>query len=103
SALAEAPFNLNQDFSGLLLTELMYNPMSTPDRDGDDFEFVELKNIGRTELDLSGIRFTNGISYVFPFGSRLAPSRFVVLVSNPEAFSARYPGVAPLGTYTGHF
>jgi len=101
SALSEADFTVIQTFKELAVSEIHYHPAGTADRDGDDFEFIELKNTGRVTLDLSGVRFTNGIQYAFPNGTRLAAGGFVVLVRNAEAFRSRYPGIAVAGTYTG--
>lgn len=101
SALTEATFTLIQTYDTLLVTELMYHPTGTPDVDGDHFEFIELKNVGATELDLSGVHFTNGVSFTFPVGRRLAPGKFAVLVSDRDAFTNRYPGVAVAGVYSG--
>jgi hypothetical protein len=101
SALNEAEFVIAQTFNELALSEIHYHPVSTPDRDGDEFEFLELKNVGRQTLDLSGVQFTNGIAFRFPNGSRLAPGNFAVLVRNAQAFASRYPGVPIAGVYTG--
>lgn len=101
SALNEAEFTVAQTFTELALTEIHYHPASTPDTDGDEFEFIELKNVGRQTLDLSGVQFTDGIGFRFPNGTRLASGQFAILVRNPIAFAARYPGVSIAGTYTG--
>ncbi len=101
SALNEADFILAQSWKTLAITELMYNPAGTADMDGDHYEFIELKNTGGTELDLSGVSFTNGLSFTFPRGARLAPGRFAVLVSDPTAFTNRYPNVPVAGAYSG--
>ena len=101
SALNEAEFTVIQTFSELALTEIHYHPAPSPDRAGDDFEFVELKNIGGQELDLGGVHFTDGIGFRFPNGARLRPGAFAVLVRNPEAFTNRYPTVPVTGVYTG--
>jgi hypothetical protein len=96
--------------TSLIVSELHYHPADPspaeqlPDNsltDGD-FEFIELRNISTTTLDLSGASFTDGISFTFPAGSILLPGNVVVLVSNPVAFSQRY-GPAPLitGQYSG--
>jgi hypothetical protein len=100
SALEEATFYVVQDFSGLAVTEIMYNPQpgAFP---GDDYEFLELKNTGSDLLDLSGLQFTRGISFQFTNGTRLAPGAFFVLARNPAAFAARYPGVPIKGLYAG--
>src|SRR5688572_7097298 len=54
----------------LRITEVMYQPAATSG--SSDYEFVELQNIGTTPLDLSGVRFTNGLEYEFPVGTTLA-------------------------------
>jgi hypothetical protein len=58
----------------------------------DDFEFVELLNIGTATVDLSGAGWTDGIDFQFNSGSilRLEPGERLLLVSNQEAFEARY-------------
>jgi hypothetical protein len=100
SALAEAVFYPPQDFSKLALTELMYNPPVLGAIDGDEFEFIELKNAGTNTLNLSGLTFS-GIGFTFTNGTTLEPGAFVVLVRNALTFSFKYPGVTIHGTYTG--
>lgn len=101
SAVNEAAFTVIQTFTDLFITELMYHPPATDDFTGTQLEFLELKNVGNGELDLSGVQFTAGIRFTFPLGTRLAPGEFVVLVSNPFGFASRYPGVPFDGVYTG--
>jgi hypothetical protein len=101
SALNAADFTLIQTFTELFITEIMYNPLSTESWTGDQLEFIELKNVGSIPLDLSGVAFTAGIGHTFPIGTQLDPGAFVVLVSDPVAFAARYPGVPVDGVYTG--
>src|SRR5207248_850633 len=93
SGLIEATFYVVQNFTDLLLTEVMYHPPAATNLTSEDFEFIELKSVASTNLELSGLRFTNGISYTFPVGTFLAPGHFIVLVSNPTAFTNRYPSV----------
>lgn len=102
SALTAAEFTMIQTYTNLLVTEIMYHPLAEGQTDGDMFEFVELKNANPFEIDLSGVRFTDGISYVFPRGKRLGPGQFALLVSNPTNFAQRYPGVTVGGVFTGH-
>ena len=101
SALNEADFIVIQTFTGLLFTEIMYNPPGDPGADADEFEFIELKNVAGSSLDLSGVHFTSGITYTFPNGTTVGPGQFVLLVSNPAQFQKRYPGVRVNGAYTG--
>jgi len=88
-----------QLFEGLRITELMFAPNTS-----GDFEFVELQNVGSVPLMLDGVRFTSGISYVFPAATPLAPGAYIVVCKNRTSFLSRYPGrssiLAP-GVFTG--
>lgn len=101
SALTEAAFTVIQTFDSLRVTEIHYHPAAEGEVDGDAFEFLELKNVGSATVDLSGVRCVDGLDYTFPVGTQLEAGRFVVLVSDAEAFARRYPGVAVSGVYQG--
>jgi len=101
SALVEARFVVPADWSKLQLSELFYNPPSVGGTDGDEFEFLELHNQGSEALDLSGLKFTNGITFTFAGGVSLGPGAYLVLVRNPAAFGSMFPGVTFQGVYTG--
>ncbi len=97
SALNEATFKVVEQKSKIAITEIMYNPLG-----GSDYEFIELMNVGESELSLAGLYFADGITYTFPPGAApLTPGERAVLVRNPEAFAKRYPGVAITGAYQG--
>ena len=101
SALSEATFFVPQDYSKLLVTEIMYNPPPWGGTNGDDLEFLELKNTGSTTLALEGLSFTAGITFRFPAGVLLGPGRLLVLARNAAEFEAKYPGVSGTSEYTG--
>jgi hypothetical protein len=101
SAIIEGNFYPLQDFSSLLITEIMYHPPMIGMIDSDEFEFIELKNAGDTALDLSGATFTDGITFTFTNGTTLAPGQFFVLVRNSLTFDFKYPGVPYHGLFTG--
>lgn len=101
SALVEAVFFPPQNLDRLALTELMYHPPDVGSTNGDEFEFLELKNCGTNTLNLSGLNFSAGITFTFTNGTLLGPGRFFVLARNPSAFAAKYPGVPVNGLYTG--
>lgn len=91
----------------LRITEIMYNPAPLPGNthDPQQFEYLELKNISpdRT-LDLTGVRFTNGISFTFTGSAvtSLGPGQTVLVVRNAAAFTARYgTGFSIAGEYAG--
>ena len=83
----------------LRITELNYKPVG-----GNNYEFIELQNTGTTTLDLSGVRFTNGISYTFPATTMLPAGQFIVVCRERTDFLSRYPSgastLAP-GQFTG--
>ena len=59
----------------LVISEIMYHPA-----DGAGEEFIELLNTSDSiTLDLGGVSFTDGIDYVFPDGSILAPGDYLTL------------------------
>jgi hypothetical protein len=101
SGLAETAFYTPQDFSALALTEIMYHPPAVGATNGEAFEFLELKNNGSNTLNLSGVRFTDGIAFTFTNGTLLAPGQFFVVAGNAAAFAAKYPGVAVGGVFAG--
>jgi hypothetical protein len=92
----------------LRVSEFMYHP---PEPTGnevlistnrDQFEFVELKNVGPIALDLRDVRFTKGIDFDFA-GSAieiLPPGEFVLIVKSLAAFETRYgTGLPVAGEY----
>ncbi len=93
----------------LRITELMYNPEDSQDgANNDNYEFIELKNIGDITLDLTHVSFADGI--VFDFNgsavTHIGPGQFVLVVSNIAAFESRYgPALSAIvaGEYSGRF
>ncbi len=91
--------------AGLRITELMYNPPAMDAGvDNDEFEFIEIKNIGNETLDLSGVSFTAGVTFDFAVGAvkSLGPGAFVLVVKNEAAFLSRY-GSALSGLIAGEY
>jgi len=81
---------------GLRITELMYYAA-----EGSNLDYIELQNVGGAALDLTGVRFTNGVDFVFPHMS-LAPGQFVVVAANGGAFRSKYGStVTVAGQYSG--
>ncbi|MES2693923.1 MAG: lamin tail domain-containing protein [Verrucomicrobiota bacterium] len=88
--------------NNLRITEVMFQPAA--DNNAGDYEYVELQNIGATPLDLSGVRFTNGIDYTFPAGTTLAGGAHMVVARSRSTFTSRYPAAASAlapGAFTG--
>jgi hypothetical protein len=86
SALHEAVYTDEQLLNALRVTELMYHPV---DADGD-LEFIELKNIGQTTINLDGVQFTNGIQHTFG-DTAVLPGGFVLLVKDKLLFETTCP------------
>jgi len=94
----------------LVVSELMYHPApptsQSDTNDADNFEYIELKNVGTTTLNLAGFRFTNGVDFTFSATggvTTLAPGGYVLVVGHLAAFNSRYgaqPNVA--GVFSGN-
>jgi hypothetical protein len=92
----------------LRFTEVHYHP---PEPTGetpfqrDDFEFVELKNVGASPIELTGFVVDGGIRADLSSESlgALAPGGFVVLSANREALQSLYdiPPDVPIVQYEG--
>jgi hypothetical protein len=104
SPLDQVTFQVNDpaDATNLIITELHYGPLPPNTAvgelplDKEDFEFVEMRNVGPREIDLSGVKFTRGVTFDFT-GSPvryLQPGDYVLVVKNVDAFRSRY-GVVP--------
>jgi hypothetical protein len=90
----------------LRITEIMYHPAQAGIYNEEEYEFIELKNIGTSSLLLDGVKLTEGIYYQFATSGHLslAPGDYIVLVKNINAFAWLYGtdgiNIAP-GVYTG--
>jgi hypothetical protein len=103
SSLVEVEFIPGADLGSLKITEIFYNPSFTGAPGTDDAEFIELKNAGPQPLDLSGLRFTTGIEYIFPPATIVNPGGFIVLVRSPQVFESIIPiSIRPLWPTLGH-
>lgn len=97
----EATFYIN--VPALRITEIMYHPedpiQPAPYLD-EDFEYMEVKNIGETPMNLRRFRISGGVNV--ELGNVTLPSdAYGVIVANTNAFRSRY-GPTPLivGSYT---
>jgi hypothetical protein len=89
----------------LRITEVMYNPAAPPSGgDNNEFEFLELKNIGDEALNLSSVSIDKGVTFAFAGSSvtTLGPGKFVLVVKNKAAFLSRY-GSALSGLIAGEY
>ena len=92
----------------LRVTEIHYHPPDPAGEnpiDGNQFEFLELKNVGFQPIDLTGFRLDGGVRLVFGRDTviSLAPGAAVLLVANREVLERRYqiPSHVPILEYEG--
>ncbi|MHC4693891.1 MAG: lamin tail domain-containing protein [Planctomycetota bacterium] len=101
SALSDAVFAVGPLAQDLRITEIMYHPEDTNNPIDPNTEFIELKNIGASTLNLNLVKFTEGIHFTFP-DIELDPDENIVVVEDESAFEAKYgTGVYTAGSYTG--
>ncbi|MFT5524696.1 MAG: hypothetical protein ACI9HK_002658, partial [Pirellulaceae bacterium] len=89
----------NRINDSLRITEVMYNP-SDPTatetlagfNNNDDFEFIELRNIGSAIINLAGVQLVDAVTYTFG-NVTLNPGDFIVVAEDLAAFQQRY-GIA---------
>ena len=83
--------------AALRITEIMFHAPGA-----DAAEFIELKNTSPIPIPLTAVRFTQGIAFEWTDPTAtLAPGAYLVLVRDPAAFAAAYPGVPIHGTWSG--
>lgn len=87
-------------YSGIVINEIHYNPFDSLDANGNvfelgsEFEFLELKNISNTSINMSGAFFSRGITYEFDQGTFIGPGDFFVLAEDNSSFEDRYGFIA---------
>ena len=102
SPINDVQFWIAEGFDNLKITEIHYHPLDESESfDNDGFyEFIELKNIGAENLDISGLQFSRGIQYTFPLNTNIQSGQIIVLAAKDSAFSERY-GFSAFGEYEG--
>ncbi len=81
----------------VVINEIHYNPLSGDDRD----EYIELFNRGGTKVDLSGWRFSEGLTFIMPFNTILGPKEYLVISPDAPYAQERYGIDNVLGAYVG--
>lgn len=74
----------------LRITEIMYHPLTDTVKVSADYEFIELTHFGGAALDISGVSFSNGITYTFAAGTMIGANESLVIAADPVTFAARY-------------
>ncbi|HXG49566.1 MAG TPA: lamin tail domain-containing protein, partial [Methylomirabilota bacterium] len=76
----------------VLISEIMYHPSSESPLE----EYIELWNVGATNVNVSGWRLTGGIEFTLPANTTIAAGRHLVIAANRARFQAKYPGAGPV-------
>jgi hypothetical protein len=101
SALNEAVFAVGPVAQSLRVSEIMYHPADTGNPNDPNTEFLELTNIANQSINLSLVRFTDGIDYAFP-SFELPAGGYCLVVKDLVAFQAKYgTKLAVVGEYAG--
>ena len=91
--------NLDEELNiinSLRITEIMYNPSN-----GAEGEFIKLENLGEEIIQLSNVRFVEGINFDFP-DSVLNPGQSAYVVRDIDSFkSLNGSDLNVLGEYRG--
>lgn len=100
-----------EDLPQLVISEICYHPADPTSAetamgydDADDFEFIEIQNIGSNTVDLTSLVLAGGISFDFTMATStdLAAGSRILVVKNLPAFEARYgSGLPVIGSYGG--
>ena len=102
SAMCPKDFYIAQDFSNIVINEIHYHPIDSilPNDTigGRNFEFIEIHNDGNFPVDLSGMRFSDGVDYAFPMGSTIQANQYIVIAEDDFWFLQRY-GFEAFGRY----
>ncbi len=121
SATVEADFTtaVPATTENLRISEVHYHPRAATEAevqagfdDEDDFEFIEIMNIGQESIDLSNVEFVktnvgdedHGVAFRFRDSdvNELPPGGFAVVVEDAAAFQYRYgEGVPVAGQWNG--
>ena len=118
SAMNQAFFSIAEPAapSDIVISEVHYHPSNPttaellidPNFDQDDFEFIEILNIGSKIVDLGDAAFVlipiknelQGVEFIFPPGTLINSGQRLIIAANTTAFAARYPGTPFAGDYS---
>ncbi len=80
----------------LRITEMMYQPAPLAGSGfvADDFEYIELMNVGPAPINLSGVQFAAGVTFSFTNSqvTVLGPGERALVVNSVAGFQTRYGG-----------
>ncbi len=100
SAMCPKRYYIDQDYSGLVINEIMYHPDDTCSINPDEMDYLEIFNAGSTTVNLTDTEFACGVDYTFPIGTTIAPGDYMILAENIDTFNFHY-GFMPDGQFKG--
>ena len=111
SGKIERNYYQTSDIPQLVVSEISYHPADPSSAEillgyenSDDFEYLEIQNIGASSADLTTLALAGGIAFDFSSGnvSTLAPGARVLVVRDLAAFTERHGSGLPIaGEYAG--
>ncbi len=84
--------------SDIVINEIMYAPISL----NSDDQYVELYNRGAAAVDVSGWKFTSGITFTFPKKTSIPVDGYLVVARNAARMLTNYPNLNA-GNLVGDF
>ncbi len=69
----------------IVISEIMYNIPGA----GNEFDYIELTNIGDDAVNLEGYNFSAGVEFTFP-AMMIQPGEYMVIVEDDSAFNATF-------------
>src|SRR5215210_3445448 len=85
----------------VVINEILFRPgVGYPEI--TDREFIELYNADAAPANVSGWRFTRGVTFTFPANTTIPAGGYLVVAANLPSFQAAHPGVTnALGNWVG--
>jgi hypothetical protein len=75
--------------SQVVINEIMYHPSSENVAE----EYIELRNLASTDVNLGGWTLSRGVEFTFPSNTILQANGYLVVAANRQVFTNKYPGV----------
>ncbi|HWB01726.1 MAG TPA: lamin tail domain-containing protein [Verrucomicrobiales bacterium] len=82
--------------SDIVINEIFYHAIN----DGPE-QWLELYNKGAAAVDISGWKFSDGVTWQFPAATSIPAGGYLVVAWDPAAFTALHPGVTAVGPWSG--
>ena len=90
-----------EDLSNLVINEIAYNPRNSSNVYDTSLEFIEIKNTGTTDVNVTGAIFSNAINLIIDDYHLVPAGGFFIIAKDTAAFRLRY-GVEAIAQYEGN-